>query len=100
MGEVKQLFQTAVRVVADEERLSVRAVLHPRGWRAKRARRTAAYLAVVSGDVSVKRLARTVGLAKSGLQKAVRAVEDLRDDARFDARITRLEARFHDAHAL
>lgn len=41
---------------------------------------------------TIKPVARLLGLHPSGVRYAIRRVEDLRDDADFDARVSRLEA--------
>lgn len=43
-------------------------------------------------DGNTKPVARLLGLHPSGVRYALRRVEDLRDDAEFDARISALEA--------
>lgn len=55
------------------------------------ARQAAMYLAVVAGDMPVKRFARIAGRHPWVVTKAVRAIEDARDDAEIDAQLARFE---------
>ena len=89
------VYRRAVAVVARAERLKVRDVLCPRGWHARRARQTAVYLAVTEGNAPLRRVARAVGCSLHTVQKALRRVEDLRDDGIADGRIELLGEKFH-----
>jgi len=56
-----------------------------------RARQTSIYLAIVSFDVEQNAIARALGLDPMAVNRALRRVEDRRDDARFDRSLNRLE---------
>lgn len=55
------------------------------------ARQVAAYLTVVIAEVPIRRLAREIGWHADTIRRAVREVEDGRDDPALDARIEALE---------
>ncbi len=54
------------------------------------ARRTAIYLAVVVFDRPMRSVARVAGYTGSGALKAIRAIEDRRDDEQFDQTLEKL----------
>ncbi|WP_296817653.1 helix-turn-helix domain-containing protein [Brevundimonas sp.] len=63
-----------------------------RGRRAVRARRTCMYLAYVSYQWPLERVAAAFGRDRTTVGQACRDIEDLRDDPAFDAELDRLEA--------
>ena len=56
-----------------------------------RARRSALYLSVVAFDRSLRSIARAASLTPEGVRKALVAIEDLRDDPRFDRILSDME---------
>lgn len=58
------------------------------------ARRIALYIATTSADVPARSLAEAAGLHRSTIGHHLEAVEDLRDDAVFDAKMDELGRRF------
>ena len=70
-----------------------------RRWRRKsrvalpleRARRIAIYLSVVACNYGLRDIAEAAGLSHEGVRKALRAVEDWRDDPIIDQQLEQLE---------
>lgn len=99
LRDVHSSYRAALQVVARASGLPVAAVAAPRGWRARRARNAALYLARVCAGIPVKRLASVAALPKSTLQDALARLEDARDDPTVDDLICQLEEAFHGARA-
>lgn len=98
-GRAERAVRAAAEIVGREAGMSAREVLAARGFVAKRARRTALYLAVTEAGLPVRQVSRVTGLARSGLQRALAQFEDRRDEPAFDARLTRLGRKFARAAA-
>lgn len=62
-----------------------------------RARDLALYLAVVEGCLDLATAGRLAGISKQAVHKTVKRLEDRRDDAAFDALLTRAEAFMREA---
>lgn len=56
-----------------------------------RARRIALYLSVITGDHSLRRIASVTHLSHEGVRKALRVVEEWRDEETFDQKLMDLE---------
>lgn len=82
-----------VGIVSDWSGIAGDVILSPRrGSReAVLARQVAAYLCVVCGHWSGNKLAIEFGRNRSSIDRALRVVEDLRDDPPFDAELAELE---------
>lgn len=85
------IWRKAVRTVARHHRIRIADVEQPSGWTHRRARRIAAYLAIVGANASTISVARCAGLARSGLQRAVQEIEERREQPEFDAYLSTLE---------
>lgn len=86
------IFAEAARVVARAERLDPAAVLAPRGRRARAARRMAAYLAVIAGDLPGRHVARAAGMTHQAVRKGLARIEDAREAGQLDRRLEQLQA--------
>lgn len=84
-------FHRAADVVSIEAGIPVADIVNPTGRAARRARRTALYLVAVAADHGCRSVARVTGLSHVAVIKALRAVEDMRDDADFDRHLSTLE---------
>lgn len=82
-----------VRLVARERRVSVRQILSPSRCRVgvARARQLAMYLAHVVLSHSLTAVGEAFGRDRTTVSHACGLIEDLRDDPRFDAEVSRLE---------
>ncbi len=83
----------AIRLVAQEKRVSHRMLIHPARCRAgtARARQLAMYLSHVVLGRTLKEVGDAFGRDRTTVSHACALIEDMRDDAGFDAELERLE---------
>lgn len=86
-----EAWRRSVRAVARVERCKQSEIKVPRGRSARHRRLVAAYVAVTGCGVAGNSLARAAGLARYGIQKALRSIEDRRDDPQYDSWLARIE---------
>jgi len=81
-------------VVAREKHVPIRLLVHTSRCRADaaRARQLAMYLAHVVKGISLTSIGTAFGRDRTTVSYACGLIEDLRDDARFDAELDRLES--------
>ena len=91
MSEAERAVKRAAGVVARSAGVPVQQVLQPRGWKAKRLRHQALYLAVTAVGVRRYQVARAAGVDARLVERCVAMIEERRDDDRFDLLIGRLE---------
>ncbi|KKB76742.1 hypothetical protein VW35_16655 [Devosia soli] len=80
-------------MVAREKHVPIRLLVHDSRCRADaaRARQLAMYLAHVVKGISLTSIGAAFGRDRTTVSYACGLIEDLRDDARFDAELDRLE---------
>ena len=84
-------FRRAIGIVSGHVGIPIDRVVRPSGRVERRARHHALYLASVVADHGCCALARVAGLSPWGVGKALRAVEDSRDDPEIDRKLATLE---------
>jgi chromosomal replication initiation ATPase DnaA len=95
-SEAREAFglSDVLAVVAREKNIPIRLLLHDSRCRAEaaRARHLAMYLAHVVKGISLTAIGAAFGRDRTTVSYACGLIEDLRDDARFDAELDRLES--------
>lgn len=81
-------------LISRERKIPIRLLVHVSRCQADtaRARQLAMYLAHVSKGISLTAIGAAFGRDRTTVSYACNLIEDLRDDARFDAELDRLEA--------
>jgi hypothetical protein len=93
--ETRRVVRQVAKTVARAERLPTALIMRPVGRRARGARLLAAYLAATVKDVGKLQLSEELGIARSGIQRALGRIEDRRENPRFDQYVSRLEERLN-----